>query len=221
MKRINALAAVIVFAGVLVAPAMAGAAPNGPGASGWHLGYYTPSGRTLSTSQAAPGAGLAAINFTAQDNTALLIDTQGNSPFLGNDLGKTVTATFTISGASADFTYYGEPVANGASASTRLFFETSYAGGFSPTKYWWADNATASYNLANGTITISAVVDPAGNWSAFYGEPSATYDGSFSAAASNVTGIGFSFGGGSGYENGVGTTNGSGTFTLTSFSVSS
>lgn len=38
-------------------------------------------------------------------------------------------------------------------------------------------------------------------------------------AASNVTEIGISFGGGCFFENGVGTTDGSGMFTLTSFTV--
>jgi hypothetical protein len=37
---------------------------------------------------------------------------------------------------------------------------------------------------------------------------------------SNVTDIGLSFGGGRFFENGVGTTHGSGTFTLNSFTVS-
>lgn len=221
VKRLTTLAAAIILVGVIIAPTLSSAAPNGPGASGWKLGYYTPSGRALSTSQTAPGEGVAAINFTTQDNTALLINTQGNSTLLGNDLSKTVSATFTISGATSDFTYYGETDACGTAASTRLFFETRYGvGGFSSTDYWWADNA--SYTLAdNGNgVTIHAVISPSGSWSAFYGEKSAEYATSFSAAASNVTGIGLSFGGGCFFENGVGTVNGSGTFTLTNFSVS-
>ena len=42
---------------------------------------------------------------------------------------------------------------------------------------------------------------------------------SFNAAASIITAVGLSFGGGCFFENGVGTTDGSGTFTLTSFTV--
>lgn len=220
MKRINALAAAIVFTGVLVAPAMAGAAPNGPGASGWHLGYYNPSNRALSMAQAAPGGGLASINFTNQNNTALLLNTQGNSPLLGNDLGKTVTATFTISGAAAsDFTYYGEdPLVSLPAASVRIYFETSNAGGFSPANYWWS--YVGYHYLSNGTFTITAAMTPSSaNWDTWDGGASYS-DSAFSTAASNVTGIGLSFGGGDFFENGVGTMDGSGTFTLTSFSVS-
>nr|MDA8080870.1 hypothetical protein [Actinomycetota bacterium] len=107
MKRISTLGAVIVFAVVLLTPAVAEAAPNGPGASGWKLGYYNPSGMALSMAQVAPIAdGVAAFNFTNQPDTALLLNTKGNSPLLGNDLNKTVSATFTISGATGDFTAY-------------------------------------------------------------------------------------------------------------------
>lgn len=222
MRRMTALAAAVMLAGVIVTPTLASAAPEGPGASGWKLGYYTPSGRALSTSEAAPGSGVATINFTTQDNTALLINTQGDSALLGNDLGKTVTATFTISGAtSSDFTYYGEGTTGdcGTPASTRLFFETSYgSGGFSPTDYWWSHSA--SYQLADGTVTLTANITPTTSWTDFYGKSGVDNTSTFSAAASNVTGIGFSFGGGCFFENGVGTVDGSGTFTLTSFTVS-
>jgi hypothetical protein len=60
------------------------------------------------------------------------------------------------------------------------------------------------------------------NWSDFFGhfgnEPA--FSAGFTAAVSNVTTIGLSFGGGCFFENGVGTTDGSGTFTLDSFKVS-
>ena len=218
MKRISTLAAFIVFAALLLTPAVAEAAPNGPGASGWKLGYYNASGRALSMAQVAPVAGgLATFNFTNQPDTALLLNTQGNSPLLGNDVGKTVSATFTISGVTKSFMYYG--ACGSTPASTRLFFETSYSvGGFAYSDYWWADDAYST--LANGTFTITAVVSPAGVWSDWGGEPSATNVTTFTSAASNVTGIGLSFGGGCFFENGVGTTNGKGALSLTSFSVS-
>jgi hypothetical protein len=57
-----------------------------------------------------------------------------------------------------------------------------------------------------------------GNWSDFYGhfgnEP--TYVASFNAAVSKVTSIGPSFGGDSCFEDGIGTTDRSGTLALTS-----
>ena len=202
--------------GGLAGPALA--AP--PTASNWHVGVYTPSGRALSEGQAATVAdGLASFQFTTAPNTALLINTQGSQKgsLLGDLTGETVTATFSISGTS-QFSYYGEGTsANSCNspASARLFFETSNAGGFAPTHYWWS-NGVGFAQLANGTFTLSATISPT-QWSDFYGTfGSAALDG-FAAAASNVTGIGLSFGGGCFFENGVGAPDAS--LTLTSFTV--
>ncbi len=222
MKRISTLGAVIVFAVVLLTPAVAEAAPNGPGASGWKLGYYNPSGMALSMAQVAPIAdGVAAFNFTNQPDTALLLNTKGNSPLVGNDLNKTVSATFTISGATGGFTAYPDQCyPSGTAPNVRLFFETKYsAGGFAYSDYWWADDAFST--LQNGTFTITAVVNPTtAHWSDWGGELSAAHATTFTSAASNVTGIGLSFGGYCHYESGVGTTNGTGALSLRSFSVS-
>jgi hypothetical protein len=59
------------------------------------------------------------------------------------------------------------------------------------------------------------------NWSDFFGNfgGQSPYQAGFKAAVSNVTAIGLSFGGGCFFENGVGTTDGSGSFQLQSFSV--
>src|SRR5690349_5064736 len=118
----GAIAAITVFA----VPVLAGG-------SDWKLGYYTPSGQALSTASVATGAGIATFNFTSQPNTALLVTTRGNSPSLGNDMGKTITATFDISDATGAFTYSGEGTPDnpcGTPANTRFFFETDNGGGF-------------------------------------------------------------------------------------------
>ena len=73
--------------------------------------------------------------------------------------------------------------------------------------------------LAKGTVTITATVLPSG-WSDWNGQPAAGNVDAFNQAASNVTLIGLSFGGGCFFANGVGTADGSGTFDLDSFSVS-
>ncbi len=185
----------------------------------WKVGYYTPSGRALSMAAAEPGSGIASFDFTDQPNTALLVTTHGSSPLLGNDVGKTITATF-LNGATGAFTYFGEGTADNPCvfpANTRLYFQTDNGGGFQYTHYWWSDTAFAI--LANGAFTISATVQPAG-WSDWNGQPGVTQAPGFLDAASNVTMIGLSFGGGCFFENGVGTTDGSGTFTLDSYSVS-
>lgn len=191
-------------------------------ASNWHLGVYTPSGRALSQGQAGTSAtGLASFQFTASPDTALLLNTQGSQrgSLLGDVAGETVTATFTITGSGDPFAYYGQGTASnpcGAPASARLFFETSNAGGFDPTHYWWS-NPVGSAQLANGTFTLTAAVSP-DQWSDYYGQEGTAAADGFAAAAGNVTGIGLSFGGGCFFENGVGAPDA--TLTLNSFTVS-
>ncbi len=219
MKPLSLAAIGALAFGIVLAPAVAGAAPTGPGASGWHLGYYTPSGRALSMAQTAPAAGGdATFAFTNQPDAALLIATQGSSTLLGNDLGATISATFTVSGATGSFMAYPDQCyPGGAAPNVRLFFETSNAGGFANTHYWWADDA--SYTLANGRATLTATISPSSAWSDLNGQSSASNASTFAGAASDVTAIGLSFGGYCHYESGVGTSDGSGTFTLSSYTV--
>ena len=200
-------------------------APALAGGSGWHVGSLTPSGNTLSFASAdRTPDGVATFDFTNQPNTNLLVTDQGNAPLLGDDRDKTITAVFTISGATGAFIYNGQPDAcdqppgTGPQANTRLFFQTSNAGGFDETHYWWSNPASAV--LANGTMTVTATVTGS-QWSDFFGHfgNDPKYAAGFDAAASNVTSIGLSFGGGCFFENGVGTTDGSGTFALTKFTV--
>jgi len=215
------LAAAVVFGAMALMSGSAVAASGGSPASGWHIGYYTPSPHgTLSNAQAASTAnGFASLNFTAAANTALLYtDQKAQNPSLLGDLtGKTITANFTITGVTGAFTYYGEPDACGTPANTRLYFATSKAGGFAYTQYWWSHPASAV--LSNGTFTVTATVEPS-EWSDWNGQQGSTVPDGFAAAASNVMNFGLSFGGGCGFENGVGTSDGSGTLTLNSFTAS-
>ncbi len=203
------------------------AANSGAAASYWQVGYYTPSGRALSLA-AAPAAsgGVASLNFTNQPNTALLVtENKAQFPTLLGDLsGKTVSASFTVSGLTdgASFRYYGEPNECGTAANVRYFFETSNAGGFNETHYWWSNPVSINLNTVNGLTSLPAVSFTGKNWSDYYGNfgNKSAYAAGFNAAVSNVTMIGLSFGGGCFFENGVSTTNGSGTFTLNTFTVS-
>ena len=211
---------VMLAAGVLAALT---SSPVLASSSDWAVGYYTPSGRALSfaSADALPG-GVATFNFTSADNTALLATTHGASKgtLLGDDRGKAITATFHISGATGDFTYFGEGTPSnpcGTPASVRLFFQTSNAGGFAFTNYWWTDATFAV--LGDGSFALNDSVTPV-DWSDWNGQPAAANADAFNSAASNVTLIGLSFGGGCFFENGVGTTDGSGTFNLDSFSLS-
>jgi hypothetical protein len=228
MQLTHKLGALVASAAVIAAtalgvsialPGLVGAASNGAGASGWHIGYYNPSGRALSLAQAAPGSGVASLNFTNQANTALLIANGGsNKAVLGNQAEHTITANVTISGVTGAFTYGGEPDGSGGQANVRLYFEST-GGPFAYTNYWWTDSVYFSPN-GNGTYTLTAQIDPtSAQWSDWNGQPSTSNVGAFNAAASSITGIGLSFGGGYFFENGVGTTDGTGTLTLNSFTV--
>ena len=199
-----------------------------PPPSGWHIGYYTPSPHgTLSFAEAFTGTGEASLNFTAQDNTALLVtsDTARFPTLLGDLTGKSVTANFTISKVTGVFTYYGEPSCAGPPPdlgplpNVRFYFQTSNAGGFDETHYWWSN--PVHYSLTgDGSVTLTNPLTPA-TWSDYNGHfgDLTGYTTGFYAALSNVTDIGLSFGGGCFFENGVGTTDGSGTFTLSNFAV--
>ena len=201
-----------------IATALFSSAPVLADASNWKVGYYTPSGRALSLANAKPGAGIASLDFTNQSDTALLVTMHGASKgdTLGDLTGKTIHATFDVSGVTGDFMYFGEPSCGGTTANTRLFFQTDNGGGFQYTHYWWSDAAWTP--LANGTFALTAKVEPAG-WSDWNGQLGVDQVAGYMDAASNVTTIGLSFGGGCFFENGIGTTDGSGTLTLDTFTV--
>jgi hypothetical protein len=204
-----------------IATVVLSSAPATADASNWKVGYYTPSGRTLSFAESG-NPGLASFDFTDQTNTALLVTTHGadKGSTLGDLTGKTIAATFEITGAVTPFIFFGEPYC-GTTSTVRLFFQTSNAGGFDETHYWWSNPVSYALGNTSGPVTLTGNLSDPSAWSDFYGhfgnDPG--FPG-FSDAVSNVTTIGLSFGGGCFFENGVGTTDGSGTFTLDSFSVS-
>jgi hypothetical protein len=205
-----------------IATIVLSSAPAMADASNWKVGYYTPSGQTLSFAESG-NAGLASLNFTDQANTALLVTTHGaaKGSTLGDLTGKTVTATSHISGLTGSVIYFNEPDAcGGTTAFVRYFFQTSNAGGFDETHYWWSNPVSAPLT-SNGRTDLAPVAFEGANWSDFFGHfgSDPAYAAGFAAAVSNVTTIGLSFGGGCFFENGVGTTDGSGTFTLDTFSV--
>ena len=215
----------LISAGLLAAgPSLA--ASSGTGASGWHLGYYNSSGRALSLAEAAPlSGGLATFRFTSLPNSALLIATKGSDTggLLGDLTGDTVTATVGVTGLNpgASFTYSGEPSCSGTDSYVRLFFETTKAGGFDETQYWWSNPVSVDLSTLSGTATVTASLADPSQWSDFYGHfgNDPAYAAGYSAATANVTGIGLSFGGGCFFENGVGTSDGSGSFDLISYTA--
>lgn len=135
--------------------------------------------------------------------------------------GKTVSTSFTVTGATGAFTYYGQNTASNpclAPANVRLYFETNNNElGYS--QYWWSN--PVSQTLANGTYTLTASLNPASwsDWDGHLGTHDAAHTAAFNAAVTDVQLIGLSFGGGCFFANGVGTADGSGTFTLTNLAA--
>jgi hypothetical protein len=141
-----------------------------------------------------------------------------DSTLLGDLSGSTLTAAFTVSGVTGNFTYGGQPLWGGTTGNVRLYFESIPPGTkFAYSNNWWADVSPASAVLANGDFTLTATVDATQAWSDWNGQPSSANTEAFKAAATSATAVGLSFGGGCFFENGVGTTDGSGTFTLSTF----
>ena len=200
------------------------ASPASAGESNWKLYTYNPSGRALSSQQADDGSGGPAFTFTAGTDTALFAAERLEGPNTSL-AGRTISATFRIDApAGTTFHYYGETSPSnpcGTPASVRLYFSTNGSMGSKKdwySNFWWSRSALSSQVLANGTLTITANVSP-GNWSNWNGKLDTDQPDGFAAAAADPALIGFSFGGGCFYENGVGASGGSATFTLLSFVI--
>jgi len=208
----------------LMVGAMAAIGFGGVGAfaasSNWKVGSYNASGQALSMASVGAGSGMATFNFTNQPNTALLVTTQGalKGDLLGNLTGETITAAFTVADVSPTATFiYGGGFCGSTTSYVRLFFQTDNGGGFAYTHYWWSNPIQVT--LGNGGGQLKADLTDPTLWSDWNGQFAITEPAGFSDAVANVTTIGLSFGGGCFFENGVGTTDGSGSFTLTSFTV--
>lgn len=215
----------ILAAFLLLASAVPAAAQGGPVSPVWKLYSYTPSGNAL-RSQAADASetGIAAFTFAATPDDALFATQRPDGPH-ASILGRTITASFKVTTApGTTFAYYGEGTpANpcGTPASVRLYFNTNGAFGFGTdndwySKYWWSN--PVSEVLRDGTLTLTATVAPEA-WSNWNGQPGVARADGFAAAASDPDLIGFSFGGGCFFENGVGTPTGSATFTVISLDI--
>src|SRR5260370_24855468 len=220
MSRARSLRSLLAITGALLAAVLGGVSAV-DSSWVWKVGYFTPSpdGTLSFACVEALASGVATFNVTNQPNTALVATDHGGSVVRGDLNGKTITAKFDIGGAAGAFTYFGEGTASNPCAfpaNVRLYFQTTNAGGFAFTNFWWSDSAFAI--LANGTYTLTASVSPVG-WSDSNRKGAAGNAAAFNDAGFTVPLIGLSFGGGCFFENGVGTADGSGTFNLESFEV--
>ena len=190
-------------------------------APSWHVYDLAQSGRAL-MSPVAPGQGtdVATFDFLSTPTTSYVLRGQGDSTLVGDIRGKAVSATFSIEKSTgAAFFYDTTNNPCGTPPSVRLFFQTSNAGGFDETHFWWSNPIAAQLDAAAGNVTISTTV-AGSNWSDFFGHfgNDPAHPG-FDTAAANATYIGLSFGGGCFFANGVGVQNGTATFHLIDFSL--
>ena len=144
-----------------------------------------------------------------------------NETLLGDLTGKNVTASIEVNGVTGSFTYYGQNTSSNPCnppANVRLYFETNN-NELGESQYWWSN--PISYTLANGSATLTTQLIP-GNWSdrdGHLGTYNAEHTAAFASAVADVQQIGLSFGGGCFFANGVGTSNGAGTFILKEFTA--
>jgi hypothetical protein len=138
---------------------------------------------------------------------------------LGDQTGQTASATFTVSGSTGGFNYYGQPGDCTTPASVRLYFETNNSKlGYS--QYWWSN--PSSQVLTNGEdLKVTAFLDPSqwSDWDGHHGNSDPAHIAAFNAAVKDIRQVGLSFGGGCFFANGVGETNGSTVFALSNYTI--
>jgi hypothetical protein len=197
------------IAALTIVPSFAGAANS----STWKVYNYNSSGHSITpTSATSTGSDNASFNFQPDVYTAQLVTTAKS--LIGDLTNDTIAATVMVSGVNGTFVDQNGGGC-GTAPNVRLFFTTKNPG-FNYTDYWWSN--PTSVTLANGTFSLSAPLTDPSQWSDWNGTSGTSATAAFNAAVANVQTIGLSFGGGCFFENGVTTSDGSGTFALTNFS---
>jgi hypothetical protein len=214
MRRLLFITSIAAIAALVTVPSFAGAASS----TAWKVYNYNSSGHSITpTSATSTSADNASFDFQQNVYTAQLVTTA--KTLVGNLTDETVNATVTVSGVTGTFVDQNGGGCTPDNQTVRLFFTTKNPG-FNYTDYWWSN--PVSYQLTgNGTMTMSvSLADPSqwSDWNGQKGDSSASVTDAFNAAVANVQTIGLSFGGGCFFENGVTTSDGSGTFALTGFS---
>ena len=224
-------ASVALVAGLLavVVPAASAASPK------WTLTYYNGDLGPYTMPAPPHNDTIATFAFDLAPNQALLTSADPQVLQHGNLLGKTVTATASIT-AVKDTTFTGyDTCPNGLPPTVRFYFETKLPLGAQTTQpglgddqLWWSNPVSISladlFAAGRHGSTLSVSFDPA-NWSNLVGTPGdqlvGTYSADFSTAASNVSKVGFSFGSGCSFAFGDGSSPAGAFFNLLNFSTQS
>jgi hypothetical protein len=220
-KAVLALPAVLAL--VFTASALGEDFSQGKGAKAaphWKVVSLGSGHRTQKPAQAfADGIGF--VFGTTPDPRLFLTDSSG-SGLLGDLTGKTLTATFTITGTATAFAAGEGPPQNDCPtpASVRLYLERKFKGQIMNSDQWWSTpRAYTLTSLVGNTLTLVVPLDTA-NWTDRGFELASDVPTDFAAAVANVGAVGLSFGGGCFLPTGAFPTDGTASFVLKSYSVS-
>lgn len=226
MKK-AALALVAVLTLVLSASALGDDFSQGKGAkaaSNWKVHRLgIPPDNWMKSQADAFADGIGFTFGTSAPYPRFFMTTHPGSGLLGDLTGKTLTATFTITGTATSFTIIpGGPTENAlcpTPASVRLYFERNIEAGFTRQYQWWSTTpAPTMSSLVGNTLTLSVPLTLA-NWSdRSIDLPDTQAD--FDAAVANVGAVGVSFGGGCFLPTSAVPDDGTATFVLKSYAVS-
>jgi hypothetical protein len=212
-RVVGAVLASATLAALAMAPAMADA-------SSWKVYNYNPSGRALApVAPSSVSDNTVTFSFGANTYTALLA-TSDNS-LTGDLTGKALTASVSWSGVTGTFQEQNGGGCTPDNQYVRLYFATP---GFAFTHFWWSNPVHVDLTGGAGgptTLTVPLTAtdsNGASQWSDWNGQLANSSDAvsaAFSAAVAKVSTVGLSFGGGCFFENGVTTSDGTGSFTST------
>jgi hypothetical protein len=199
-------------------------------AAPWTVYDYNPSGRELRPrvspdSMSATSTGdTTSFPFLPNVYAARLTTTD---PSLTGDLtSKTLNLTVSVTGGSGTFQDQNNGGCNPDTKTVRFFITSPQASGTTGadtrgfyTQFWWSNPMSIPLVAdPQAPMTITQPVDAPGMWSDLNGNSNNSSSEAMEAfliAIQNVKTVGLSFGGGCFFENGVTTSDGSGTFNST------
>lgn len=201
-----------------------------PPPASWTVYDYNPSGQAIrprvsANSMPATTTGdTTTFQFLPNIYTALLTTTD---PSLTGDLSmKTLSVTVSVTGGAGTFQDQHNGGCIPDNKSVRFYIESPKASGATGpgttgfyTRFWWSNPMSVPLvSDPQGAMSISQPVNAPGLWSDWNGKlnnSSPEVMEAFLVAMQNVQTVGLSFGGGCFFENGVTTSDGSGTFNST------
>jgi hypothetical protein len=196
----------------------------------WTVYDYNPSNRAIAPRNSAnsmpatTSGNTTMFQFLPSTYTALL--TTKDPSLTGDVSGKTLNASVSVSGSMTGTFMYQNGGGCVYPANVRFYFTSPKASGTTGpgttgfyTQFWWSNPANVQLlTESQGPTPISAIVSDPNEWSDWNGKrgsDSLEVMAAFQVAIQNVQTVGLSFGGGCFFENGVTTSDGSGTFNST------